>query len=311
MASFSTRGLPAARKVSYWNEITSESFAQMEIQPRDATRFDGTLSREPLGPLTLMEVFSTAVHVRHTRAHIAKMSAPSYLLLAPLQREFELTLEHLPGIRVRAGEFCLIDHARPYDLIHGDGVRTLCLDVPRHSLEERIPEAARLVGQLMRPESSMSRMLAGLLRDLGNEAHASGVANLPPAFGHSLLSFVAATYSSCIEAPVGRGVGAKAKAYRAYIDARLTESELKPSDVALRFGISERYLRSVLSADGESFSAYLLRRRLERCARHLKSDGEQRTITEIAFDSGFINPTHFGQAFKARYGCAPKMFRRS
>jgi AraC-like DNA-binding protein len=163
----------------------------------------------------------------------------------------------------------------------------------------------------MRPETGMSRMLAGLLRNLGNEAHACGVANLPPAFGHSLLGFVAATYSSCIEAPVGRGVGTKAKAYRAYIDARLTESELKPIDVALHFGISERYLRSVLSADGESFSGYLLRRRLERCARHLKSGGEQRTITEIALDCGFINPTHFGQAFKARYGCTPSAFRRS
>lgn len=311
MDSFSTLGLPVSRKVSFWNEISSEIFAQMEIKPHDASRFDGTLRRERIGPLTLMEVCSSAAHILHTRAHVSALPTPSYLLLAPLQHELQLTLERAPSVRVRAGEFCLIDHGRPYELAHGDAVRTLCIDVPRLRFNERTPGVEHLVGRPIRPDSAMSRMLVGLLRMLGNEVSPTGATGLSPAFGHSLLSFLAATYSSYMEVPVGRGSRARAKSYRAYIDSRLGDSELKPADVASHFGVSERYLRAVLRADGEPFSAYVLRRRVTQCADLLRDPhSAQSTITEIAFQCGFSSATHFGQAFKSHHGLTPRDYRR-
>ena len=94
MESFSTRGLPVARKVSFWNEITSDTFAELEIAPLDTSHFDGTLNREHVGPVTIMEVHSAAARIQHTRAHIAQTSLPSYLLLAPMCRQFELQPGH-------------------------------------------------------------------------------------------------------------------------------------------------------------------------------------------------------------------------
>jgi len=35
-----------------------------------------------------------------------------------------------------------------------------------------------------------------------------------------------------------------------------------------------------------------------------------RTVTAIAFDYGFNSPTHFGRAFRARYGATPRDYRR-
>jgi hypothetical protein len=40
METYSTRGLPASRKLSYWNQISSETFAAMEVRARD--RWDST-----------------------------------------------------------------------------------------------------------------------------------------------------------------------------------------------------------------------------------------------------------------------------
>jgi AraC-like DNA-binding protein len=311
MESFSTFDLPASRKISYWNELTSETFAQAEIRAFDASQFDARLNRARLGPVSLIDVRCSAVRVQRTRAHIARTAMPSYLLVTPLRGEFELRLEHSPAIRVRAGQFCLIDHARPYEFVHGYGVHTLCVDVPRPAIEERICGADRLVGRVMTSESTMSRLLMGLLFNLGRELSSTKVTDIVPAFGHTLLGFIAATYSSELELPVGRGTAARARAYRAYIDSRITEPELRPADVAHHFGISERYLRSVLSADGEPFSSYVLRRRLKHCARRL-ADPESRwsTITAIAFEAGFSNATHFAQAFKAHYGLAPREYRK-
>ena len=66
----------------------------------------------------------------------------------------------------------------------------------------------------------------------------------------------------------------------------------------------------MLAEGGESFSAYLLRRRLERCADLLRDAAWQgRSITDIAFRNGFNNATHFGHAFRLRYGMTPSEYR--
>jgi AraC-like DNA-binding protein len=313
MESFSTRGLPAARKVTYWNEISRDTCAHMEVQPYDTGRFDGVLCRERAGPLTFMDVFSAAVRIRHTRAHIARMSSPSYLLLAPLQRELELTMEGSAPIRVSTGEFCLLDHARPYELVHGDAVRTICVDLPRQSWDARIPDTSGLVGKRMQADTAMSRMLVRHLQSVACEIGPDRSATLPPAFGQSLLDFVTATYLASIDAPVGRGVAARAQAYRAYIDSSLSDPDLTPASLAAHFRVSERYLRTVLSAEGgESFSEYLLHRRLERAALLLRDPHRfTRSITALSFDAGFSNPTHFGSAFKSHYGMTPREYRKA
>jgi AraC family transcriptional activator of tynA and feaB len=312
MESFSTHGLLASKKVGYWNEINSDTFAALEITPRDTERFDATLKREPAGPLTVIDVRSAAVRLHHTHAHVARTPTPSFLLLAPLTRELELKIGHAPGVVVHSGEFCLIDHARPYEIAHGDALRTLCIDVPRHRLEDRLPRTDSVIGRVMRQDNAMSRMLAALLQSVGHELQRSAAANFSAAFGQSLFGFLVATYLPHSEVRIGRGVKGRARAYRDHIDSRLTESELSPADVATHFRISERYLRAVLHEDGESFSAYLLRRRLERCASALKEpEGDDCTITEIAFRWGFSNATHFGQAFKSRYGITPREYRRT
>jgi AraC-like DNA-binding protein len=308
--TFSTRGLPIARKLAFWNEIASDTFAMMEVHARDKARFYGRIDRERLGPLSVMSVYSAAVRIRHSRAHIARMPAPTYLLLAPLQHELELAPEGSAAVRVRAGEFCLIDHAREYELMHGDAVRTLCIDVPRQRLEEQLPGAQNLVGRLMGPESTGSRLLLSLLRSLGNEIGAPGDVGPSPAIGESLLGLIAASYSPYLSPSAPRGTEARAAAYCAYIESRLTDSELNPREVASHFGVSERYMRMVLGKHGENFSSYLLRRRLERCARLLTDPNSHHSkITEIAFRAGFNNVTHFGQAFKLQYGLTPRDYR--
>jgi AraC-like DNA-binding protein len=309
METFSTQGIPIARKLAFWNELASDAFAMMEVRARDRERFYGRLDRKRLGPLTLLSVYSAAVRIRHTREHIARMSAPSYVLLVP-QGDMELRPEGTRPILVRAGEFCLLDHAREYEVLHGDGVRTLCIDVPRERLDERVSGVRNLAGRLMRPDSSSARVLLALMQGLGNEAARGGVMSLSPAFGEHLLGMVAATYSSCLDPRASRGMEERAHACRAYIESRLTDPELNPQQVASHFGVSPRYLRTVLSADGETFSAYLLRRRLERCAQLLRDpDWSGSNITSIAFQSGFSNATHFGQAFKAQYGLTPREYR--
>lgn len=309
MDTFTTRGLPTPRKLAYWNQLSSEAFAGMEITPRDAIGFDGELRRETIGPLTVLDVRSAAVRIRHTRAHAAKTRHPSYLLLSPLRGNFMLKIDRSDWQPVATGELCLLDHARPYELHHGDAVHVLCLDIPRGALNALLVKPDAAVGRLLRGESGPSRLLAMLLREIAAELELAAPARFSPVLAQGLLGFVAAACGSGEEQNLD-AASDRRRALLARIDARLHDAALRPDHIAEEAGLSARRLRMLLAEGGESFSAYLLRRRLERCADLLRDTAwRERSITEIAFRNGFNNATHFGHAFRLRYGMTPSAYR--
>ena len=312
MESFSTCGVPASRKVSYWNEISSETFAVMDVAPRDAQAFDGQLSRAAVGSLTLMDVHSAAARIRRTRSHIARSADASLLLLTPLHRAFQLGIDDGRPVTLGSGEFCLIDYTRPYEIVHGDGMRVLCVDIPRRLVNAQVIDADRLIGRVMRAENPSARLLIAVLCAIGTEFRNESGANFTPETAQGLWNLILAAYAPESDATERYGLAARARAIRADIDANLGDPCLRPADVAARCGFSERYLRTVLRSVGEPFSEYLLRRRLEQCARLLSEPTwNMRTVTEIALYSGFSDATHFGRAFKARYGLTPRDYRRN
>jgi AraC family transcriptional regulator, positive regulator of tynA and feaB len=312
MQAWSTRGMPASDKLAYWNALSSESIAAMEVTPRDARAFEGEMLREAVGPLTVIDVRSTAVRLAHTREHVRRLDTPSYILLAPLQGLMQLSVDQGRRVDVETGELCLLDHARTYQLEHGDGMRTLCVDIPRATLDALLPAPQRAVGMRLSPRRGAVRLLGGLLRELGAELQPGAQASFTPAFAQGLLGFIAEAYASepdCIPESAGE---ARVAALRLRIESRLAEPELAPRDIAHEAGISERRLRALLATQGEGFAAYLLRRRLERCAECLR-DPRWRdvSVTQIAFRAGFNNATHFGHAFRERFGVTPREWRRA
>lgn len=311
MESFSTRGMSTRRKLAYWNQLSSENFTAMEITPRDARAFDGELRRETIGPLTLMDVRSAAVRIRHTAAHVARVASPSYLLMMPLHGELHVRIADAPLQRLGTNEYCLIDHAQPYELDHGDEVRVVSLHIPWGALDPLLPRPERAVGRVMRGDTGVSRLPAVLLRELGDQIDAASTARFAPVIAQGLLGFVAAAYAEDSDAGMP-AAEARFRVVQADIEARLYDPELAPAAVAARAGISPRRLRALFAEAGETFSGFLLRRRLERSAALLRDPAWRgASITAIAFRNGFNNPTHFGYAFKRRFGVTPREYRQA
>jgi AraC-like DNA-binding protein len=308
---FSTQSVPGPRKVEMWNSILGELADAVHVQPRDPLHFDGTLIRQRVGPMTLFEVRCASVRVSHHRRLAARSARPSFQVLMPVQSEFSLVHGDRPSIIVGTGSLCLIDRSSPYELLHGDGMRTIGLELPRALLESCMPQLMQYAGAVVRPDSPASRVLGGLLRSLGfelNSEDSPGV--LPPMIATSVAGFVAAAFARAEKAAPSRGITGRLAAFREYADARLGDGEFRPAMLARHFKVSERYVRVVFSSSGESLSAFLLRRRLERAARLLCSEYyAQHTITQIALECGFNSASHFGQSFRHRYGQAPREFR--
>ena len=121
-------------------------------------------------------------------------------------------------------------------------------------------------------------------------------------------SYAAAFESVTSASSITSGRHAKVKLF---IEQRLRDPELSPGVIAGQLKLSSRYLRMIFASSNEKVSAYILRRRLEECARQM-ADARWRghSITEIAFAWGFNSAPHFTRSFRERYGVSPRQFRR-
>jgi AraC-like DNA-binding protein len=95
------------------------------------------------------------------------------------------------------------------------------------------------------------------------------------------------------------------------IDRHLTDPGLTASAVAGRHGITTRYLHKLFEPEANTYSQYVLQRRLDLAHRRLVNPRlGARSIAGIANDVGFGDLSYFNRAFRRRYGTTPSEARR-
>ncbi len=82
------------------------------------------------------------------------------------------------------------------------------------------------------------------------------------------------------------------------------------NQLAARQGISERYIQMLFEEAGNTFSEFVLERRLEAARRMLTSPRcASWSVTAIALEAGFSDLSYFNRRFKRRYQMTPSDLR--
>jgi AraC-like DNA-binding protein len=98
----------------------------------------------------------------------------------------------------------------------------------------------------------------------------------------------------------------------AYVDARLSDADLGPAQIAAEHYISTRHLHGLFRKQGTTVAAWIRQRRLERCRRDLLDPLlADRTIAAIAARSGFPDAAHFSRVFRTAFGESPRDLRHT
>jgi AraC family transcriptional regulator, positive regulator of tynA and feaB len=312
LETFSTAELPPHRRIEYWNDLTGDAFTPLVTDPVDRRAFAGRLTRTQVGEIRLAEARSEPAIVRHSRQHVARTRDASFMLCLQLDGVSVNRQQGREAV-LRYGDFHLLDSSRPYEVSFQQFNRMLVLSVPHPELARRMPNPESVVGIAMSGRSGVSGLLSALLCNFWQQRRTGDETYLSPRFSEAILDLVASAYA-CITAaaPEGSSIAiARREQIRSYIETHLHDPALTPGSVAAAVHLSPRRLHQLFEADGETVGAYILRRRLEECARAM-SDAAQRsrTVTEIAFLHGFNNASHFGRVFRERYQTTPSDYRR-
>jgi AraC-like DNA-binding protein len=95
---------------------------------------------------------------------------------------------------------------------------------------------------------------------------------------------------------------------RSIIKEGFTDPDFGPGEVAVKAGISLRYLQKLFTQHGLTCSKSIYSLRLEHAAQLLHRRallGTSQSLSEIAYACGFSDYTHFARKFRYRFGHAP------
>jgi AraC-like DNA-binding protein len=98
-------------------------------------------------------------------------------------------------------------------------------------------------------------------------------------------------------------------AIKTYIADNLARHDLSVAGAAASHRLSPRQVQRLFESEGQTFSEYVLQERLARVHGELIDPLSRRSISDIVYDCGFGDVSHFNRAFRRRYGASPSEVR--
>ncbi|MDO9410984.1 MAG: helix-turn-helix domain-containing protein [Pseudolabrys sp.] len=302
--SWSTDNVRPIEGLSFWRDVVCE--AVLNVSPKaPSASFRASLSGQVFGPLRFASFTSTPHFIEREKTHVNRAADDHYLI--SLQRSGHSHMEQGGDpVVLEPGEIGIIDGTRPFRVTFPDEVSRILAVVPRHRIEAQAPwlrGGASLKIAASSPYADLARLHLAAL--------AAGSVDVRQAelLTDNLCNLLALATAGITADPDMR-TDTQMQAILNYCRQHLSDIELTPRAVAARFGISVRTLHLRFETMGLSFGRWLLESRLQECRRALSDPAlRARTISQIAYDAGFGDLSHFSKAFRARFGEAPRDLR--
>jgi len=306
--SWSTEAFAAVERYDAWAEQLSGVYGAWRPDRSDAKDFSASVLHHDRNGFQLVECRCDPCGAVRTRADTVRGDSETLAIQLALSGREIMTI---------GGQTAELTCG---DLIIWDTTQEMRFEVlePLHKITVMLP-LARLKCWMPQSWQTMDRKLP--VGSVQADLLASYIAAIRPGFMDGNLT----NATGLTEATIGlliNALGADTKIepeslrdsqmvrIRNFIERNLDDAELTPGSIAAACRISVRYLHWVFEPTGTTVLKYVIQQRLIRCRRELSNPTMlSRSITDIAFSSGFHNATHFSRRFKSEFGLTPQDFR--
>lgn len=248
-----------------------------------------------------------------SRKRISSIHDASYVVVFPLAGCVTFSQDGRVGT-ARAGEYVLLSELAFYEISSDTTARFLLLRIPAAELRGRLVSIEDHVSRRFKPNVQMTRLLAGMVENVAELFIESPPPN-PQALATEVVSFVALTIGS-----EDRGAATDVRNSRYhlrrrivdFIESHLGDSSLSPKKIAASSRISLSYLYSLFTDNETTVSQFVQTKRLQRAYEILVADPKgHRTVSEVAYEVGFKNVSHFSRCFSRHFKVAPRDARQT
>jgi AraC-like DNA-binding protein len=294
-------------RFSYWRDAVCQAILNVDAEPQGSENFEARISGHSIGSAKLACFVSKPHQIVRNRSHVVRAGESGYLVSWQKEGRSRI-VQGDASIGLGPGEIGVIDVERSFRVDFPTSVnRTLAL-IPRRTLEEKAPWFRR--SPLVKVEAAdvFGRLACDHLAYMtGRSTGTPGEADLLVENICNLLALATAP------AELGReSAELPTETLLAFCRKHLYRADLSPPMAASHLKVSVRTVHLRFQRMGTTFGTWVLAERLETCRRALGNAMLARqSISEIAFDCGFREVSHFSKAFKKRYGVPPRDYRAS
>lgn len=305
---FSTRGLPAARRIELWEEHNADALVALQCRMLEHdSALEASEANLQLDRLHLAHVEANPHAVERTERTVRARPTESVALYFTLRGE--ALFHHDDGVRrLRPGQLLVCDADRPFLRGFSQGLEELAVKVPYdvfRSAGGTMPRTARVIdfGAPAPGVNAHASALAGLV------ARAVGPDGDGAADEDALLDLVTAVLVR--PASGTQAAGAHFAAAEQYVRQWLRDPTMSARRIADAIGLSERQLSRVLAEHGTSVPRLVARRRVEMAGRMLRMPSyAEQTVEAIGLRCGFSSAAQFSRVFREQTGMSPSEARR-
>lgn len=312
METYRASSLPGRTKAAAWNSLYSSCLENAECSLTDQDQFEAEISLGDLGPIRVIRMRCGGNEIERAPRHISASGGKTYSFI--LQTRAEAVFVHYGHeTALGQGDFTLCDSAAPYSLRLNEGSEVVILRVPAKVLKEHLPSPEFFCGRRLAAGEGLTHTAAALTSSLCVQLAAGLSEEFQERIARHLLDVIATAYAIAFQTHIttSSNISGRHANVKLYIEQHLRDPDLSPRQVADTLKLSPRYLRMIFASSAETVSAYILRRRLEECARQMADPRwSGHSITEIAFAWGFNSAPHFTRSFRDRYQAPPREYRR-
>ena len=209
------------------------------------------------------------------------------------------------------GSMILFDNGRPIDSEQFEATKTISVGIPSKYLVGKYQDIREYCGISINSSAGYPFLLKNFLCSLwaGRNGFTHQEPNVVPEILNELIypSFC----DSTADLPDSMAGASYRKRAMRIVHDHLESPELSPNFIAESLGISVSYLYTLFRHTDLTLNKLIIEGRLKRCRDHLSSHmHNDLSVTEIAFNTGFRDLSHFSRRFKTRFGKSPREFRQ-
>lgn len=301
MQHFSTVGLRACDTLSYWHNYVCKTYVPVELGGMGGNNLKASGVAIRFGQSTLTQIRSTPTSYERTLQNIKTSDHGDYLLsfLTAGKLRFDQCGR---TAEIGAGDLCLFDTARPYQLHFLEGYNAIHLQIPRREFDRRLPAAEKVSAMRVAADGRYARLAGTMMKSTIELIGDTSPAQLAPA----LIDLIALAFDesfSELAKENSRYAKIVSKAQEAIFDY-LHDADFDLSTIPDTIGVSTRTLNRAFAHLGMTPSKWMWSQRLDAAHRMIQFS-QGRSVSEVAMACGFNDFSHFSRAFKAQFGFAP------
>jgi AraC-like DNA-binding protein len=308
---FSSNDLPPRQRKEIFSDLIGRNILKIAADPDPDSIFEANMTLHAWPELKLG--FTSVSPMRSE--HLTSAADNDDLLLVLMSSGAIKARNSRSEAIVEAGEAILGANGEIGSLVSQGSWRSVNLRLSREMFLPRSLDPHAAFGRVIPERQEALRMLTHYVHALEDKATLESPELRRAVIAH-IYDLAALAIGAVVAGERGNGLdgvgAARLRAMKEDILRQLGEPSLSASAVARRQGVSERYLRQLFASEGKSFLDFVTEQRLLKARRLLTGHGhEALSITTVALDCGYSDPSYFNRVFRRHFGVTPTEFREA